>query len=364
MSGITALTAEAVAAFVAVFKSVRHQNVKIGGNHPASPPLAEKLADFGFYEHVQSSKSSPAKRGAMRIGGNEHLVRQSEKVRATNAAEMVDFARKIFPETLHKGVFTMFMEATTNTVEHASNTGQPTRWVAGAYFDEERKVISFTVIDRGVGILNSVKFNPIFMHSGGVSRGTPERSSVRCSSVTCDHKLNNLIAASGYPARFARSKRGASETWRSLLTADSLMWARNDLWNLTSRLTVQSYIGRQAMATISQIKILIKDDYTNLPGPRFRHQGPHSGEDFREAILEPKFTEAERNGDTLFIDLDGGYGYGTSFLEEAFGGLARNHGIRRVLDILELKSDEEPYLIDDIKRYIRDCNGRTGKTGR
>jgi hypothetical protein len=71
---------------------------------------------------------------------------------------MVDFARKIFPGELHKSVFTIFMEATINTIEHASNTNQRILWVAGAYFDEGKDVICYTVIDQGVGILNSVRF--------------------------------------------------------------------------------------------------------------------------------------------------------------------------------------------------------------
>jgi hypothetical protein len=105
------------------------------------------------------------------------------------------------------------------------------------------------------------------------------------------------------------------------------------------------------------MKLSIKDEYTNLPGPRYIKQGPHSGEDFRNTLLEPRFQEAVRRGEPLVIDLDGGYGYGTSFLEEAFGGLARLHGTEPVLKVLEFKSVEEPYLVQDIKRYIRECRG-------
>jgi hypothetical protein len=52
--------------------------------------------------------------------------------------------------------------------------------------------------------------------------------------------------------------------------------------------------------------------------------------------------------------LDGTAGYATSFLEAAFGGLAREFGKDTVLDCLKFKSDEEPYLIDEIKGYIKD----------
>lgn len=108
------------------------------------------------------------------------------------------------------------------------------------------------------------------------------------------------------------------------------------------------------MATRNQIKLSIKDDYTPLPGPRFAWQGPHSGEEFRNQILEPKFLAAQRNGDTLLVDLDGGYGYGTSFLEEAFGGLAEKYGSKAVQDVIEIKSDDERFWLAAIEGYIRD----------
>jgi hypothetical protein len=47
------------------------------------------------------------------------------------------------------------------------------------------------------------------------------------------------------------------------------------------------------MKTLGQVTISITNEYTPKPGPRFRAQGPKSGEEFREAILEPRFKEAQ-----------------------------------------------------------------------
>jgi anti-sigma regulatory factor (Ser/Thr protein kinase) len=160
MRGITSLTAEAVAAFIGVIKSSRHHNVSTRGNIPKISALADKLAAFGFYDHVNSTTLTGAVRGTISLhtGAGEYVLREKHEVRSETAGELVDFARRIFPASLHKGVFTMLIETTTNTIEHASKTSAPVPWIAGAYFDEERKVLSFTVIDRGVGILGSVKF--------------------------------------------------------------------------------------------------------------------------------------------------------------------------------------------------------------
>jgi hypothetical protein len=64
-------------------------------------------------------------------------------------------------------------------------------------------------------------------------------------------------------------------------------------------------------------------DFSRSPAGRFRSDGQYSGEEFRERLLWPALEEF----DQLEVDLDGVLGFGSSFLEEAFGGLVRVHGI-------------------------------------
>ena len=101
------------------------------------------------------------------------------------------------------------------------------------------------------------------------------------------------------------------------------------------------------------LRLQVATEFSKFPGPRYRSEGHDSGEEFRVDYLTPRFKKALEQGIRLKIDLDDAYGYATSFLEEAFGGLARDFGVQRVLKVLEFKSDDEPYLIDDIIRYIR-----------
>lgn len=99
------------------------------------------------------------------------------------------------------------------------------------------------------------------------------------------------------------------------------------------------------------ITIKVAYEYSKTPGGRTRKDGPYSGEDFRETILIPKYIEAKEKGEQLIVDLDGGYGYGTSFLEEAFGGMARKLGDKELRKIVII-SDEEPKLAEDVSYYI------------
>ena len=104
------------------------------------------------------------------------------------------------------------------------------------------------------------------------------------------------------------------------------------------------------------IRIDIAKDYSDTPGPRYKKDGEFSGEEFREILLEPKFLEAKNNNEKLIINLDGGYGYPSSFLEEAFGGLARKYTSKAVLEILDFISLEEPLLVSNIKTFIEKAN--------
>lgn len=107
----------------------------------------------------------------------------------------------------------------------------------------------------------------------------------------------------------------------------------------------------------NMIMLNVASEFTKTPGPRFRTEGKFSGEEFREDVLRERFERALKESAKLQIDLDGGYGYATSFLEEAFGGLARIYDPALVLDTLLFKSSEEPYLIEDISSYIRRARG-------
>ena len=94
-------------------------------------------------------------------------------------------------------------------------------------------------------------------------------------------------------------------------------------------------------------------DFTLFPGPRYIKLGEYSGEWFREEVLMP----AIKIDNHIIIDLDGVAGYGSSFLEEAFGGAVRK-GINT--DILfniinNLVSNDDPDLIDEIRDYVSDA---------
>ncbi len=102
-------------------------------------------------------------------------------------------------------------------------------------------------------------------------------------------------------------------------------------------------------------KIKIALDFTPSTGGRTQDEGPNSGELFRETILLPKYRKCVENNDMLEVDFDDCYGIGTSFLEEAFGGLVRVHGYRGVLQRLRMIATEDLTIFDNVKKYITEA---------
>lgn len=86
----------------------------------------------------------------------------------------------------------------------------------------------------------------------------------------------------------------------------------------------------------------VAKDFSKMPCVRKRDDGKKSGEEFRDDILLP----ALRANQKVVVDLDGVLTLGSSFLEEAFGGLVRE-GYFTAKDLaskLEIKFQVESYV--------------------
>lgn len=103
----------------------------------------------------------------------------------------------------------------------------------------------------------------------------------------------------------------------------------------------------------------IAREFSMTPGGRFKKHGPYSGEAFRDGVLRDLLQRAINSGDRLVVELDGTAGYGSSFLEEAFGGLIRLSMFDReqVSRHLELRAKDPLYEIYRISanRYMENA---------
>jgi len=74
------------------------------------------------------------------------------------------------------------------------------------------------------------------------------------------------------------------------------------------------------MVTNQTTTIDIARDFSPVPAGRHASDGDYSGEHFRKSVLRPALDKYS----TVEVILDNTEGFGSSFLEEAFGGLVRD----------------------------------------
>lgn len=66
------------------------------------------------------------------------------------------------------------------------------------------------------------------------------------------------------------------------------------------------------------------------------------------------------HNDKVTINFDGCYGFGTSFLEEAFGGLVRKYHIIGLMKYIEIESKEDETIPGLVEKYILEAERRLG----
>lgn len=93
-------------------------------------------------------------------------------------------------------------------------------------------------------------------------------------------------------------------------------------------------------------------EFNIRPFGRYRKDGDRSAEVFREDLLLPALLAH----DHVTVDLGGTNFYGSSFLEEVFGGLVRKGFTKEQLDQkLTVLHDKLPSVVTEVKKYIREA---------
>ena len=103
---------------------------------------------------------------------------------------------------------------------------------------------------------------------------------------------------------------------------------------------------------MNKSKISIADDFSAYPAGRYPDDGKYNATTFRKEVLIPALKDNEH----VDVTFDNVAGTGSSFLEEAFGGLVREEGMSKDFLGSHLHlTTSEPELEDFVKlarRYI------------
>ena len=104
-----------------------------------------------------------------------------------------------------------------------------------------------------------------------------------------------------------------------------------------------------------QIKdiLIIAKEFGDTAGARDYDDGDFSGKEFYDKLLLERFNKAVEGNYLLLIDIDGFWGWPSSFVSGSFGLLSMVLGSELVLKHLRFKSDKNPLKIDKAIHVIK-----------
>lgn len=117
---------------------------------------------------------------------------------------------------------------------------------------------------------------------------------------------------------------------------------------------------------MKNIYIDVAKDFSSWPNGRRRTTSESSGESFREDVLVPLIKMLYPNycndmaidiHTKIIIDFSDVAMAGSSFLDESFGGLYRNHKYDKnfLIGLFDIRSPNFPAIVNLVKEYIQDA---------
>ena len=104
--------------------------------------------------------------------------------------------------------------------------------------------------------------------------------------------------------------------------------------------------------------LIIATEFSDTPGARDREDGDFSGQEFLEDFLQTRFEKAVKEKYILLIDLDGIWGWPSSFISGSFGKLSMTVGPDIILLHLNFKSSKRPSRIEKVLNEIKNPTNR------
>jgi hypothetical protein len=97
--------------------------------------------------------------------------------------------------------------------------------------------------------------------------------------------------------------------------------------------------------------INVRLEFSRYPAGRYAKDGPYTGEAFRNKLLIPALNAGK---DGIVVEFDGTRGLGSSFLEEAFGGLVRKEGFDKEMLLARFEfHSADPSIPLEVMEYIK-----------
>jgi len=154
ISKITTLTTDAIAVQIAKIKDPRfHFNTGILGNAPTDENLKKLFLQSGFYEYVRTRNTKPTNNKKLLI---HEITNNRVEPDKAKEAYLLGLRHTFKNEEIFEPLYNILIEIMQNTNNHAGSTRGKYDWWLHVYNHPESAKTSYTFLDLGVGIFDSL----------------------------------------------------------------------------------------------------------------------------------------------------------------------------------------------------------------
>lgn len=142
----------AISMFLSVIEEITQNGINIRGKKPSIPEERDKLEKSGFFKYMNGNvdnKNKNSKNTILRTGGNDKdKVNLSQEIKKISETVWGMQGRN---PPLRGAIFEMMR----NSCDHAFKNENKIVWHLGISHDEEKKMVKFSFVDNGRGIIKS-----------------------------------------------------------------------------------------------------------------------------------------------------------------------------------------------------------------
>lgn len=151
LTDVQTIDAAAICLLLSVVSELGNCGIKVAGNYPLKAECAKAFIESGFLNHMKNEHGH----NIIINTPNQITEAGTDKTRNRNIAQAIRNSMEFLFGTpqRYQPAYTVAMEICSNSVEHAYGK-RPKHWRLGIYNMGNR--ISFTMVDTGTGILNTL----------------------------------------------------------------------------------------------------------------------------------------------------------------------------------------------------------------
>ena len=163
LKNVDKIASGAIIVLLSIMIKFKNHNVDFNGDHPKNAEAKQRLLNSGFFEHLYNEHPISTEEDKISLYGHKGIFTHANKTVDSELSDLlISTVSKMIWGTSKRctGVQRTYLELMQNTNNHASLNGpNEHHWYTTVSYNKLKNKASFSFIDYGVGIIESINKN-------------------------------------------------------------------------------------------------------------------------------------------------------------------------------------------------------------